>query len=135
VGFGLLHAQILLLLIFPIILVYHCVWRGEHSSVGLWVLTGLTPREKSFTCGQEFVVRIDAHENWHLSSRQISPEEMPGLLTERLGQRKNCVVYLVVDPGVPYGVPVQAIDSINSTRAKAVVLVTSANKKLPGGEK
>ena len=132
VGIGLLYSQILLLLIFPIILVFHYAWSHDQDSVGLWVLTGLTLREKAFTCGQSWVVRIDTHENWYLNSRQTSPAEMPGLLEQQLGTRNNCAVYLDVDSGVPYGLAVLAINSVETTQAKVVVLVTPKDRKLLG---
>jgi hypothetical protein len=42
----------------------------------------------------------------------------------------NCAVYLDVDPSLPYAVTIEAISTIQKTRAKVVVLLTPKTKKV-----
>jgi hypothetical protein len=50
------------------------------------------------------------------------------MLRDQLRQSTDCVVYLDVDPALNYEVAVHAIDSIQLTQPKAVVLLTPQTK-------
>jgi biopolymer transport protein ExbD len=85
---------------------------------------------KRLSCGTTWVVRIDERENWYLNSINTTARELPGLPRQQLAQSNNCAVYLDVDPSLMYGIAVHAIDSIQTTQSKAVVLLTPQTKKL-----
>jgi biopolymer transport protein ExbD len=99
-------------------------WGHGRSYYGLYVLTDLSPMLRSRSCGESWVVRIDKRENWFLNSTKTSPQELAGLMRQQLGQNTNCAVYLDADPSVNYELAVHAIELIQSTKAKAVVLLT-----------
>jgi biopolymer transport protein ExbD len=84
---------------------------------------------KRASCGTTWLVRIDEGENWYLNSTKTREEELPNLLRRQLGKSTNCVVYLDVDASLGYYVAVHAIDLIQTTQAKAVVLLTPQTKK------
>jgi Biopolymer transport protein ExbD/TolR len=126
---GLLYSQILLLLVLAGILVFHFAWKNDHRSHGLFVAAGLSPMTKKLTCGEVWVVRIDAGENWYLNSTKISHKKLADVLSQQLGGKTNCAVYLDVDPSLSYGVAIEAISTIQKTQAVVVVLLTPGTKK------
>jgi len=126
---GLLYSQILLLGISGV-LVFHFAWGYDHPSQGLFVVVGLSPMMKTRTCGETWVVRIDARENWYLNSTKTSQKELADMLSQQLGPQTNCAVYLEADPSLPYAVAIEAIATIQKTRAKVVVLLTPKTKKV-----
>jgi hypothetical protein len=127
---ALLYSQILVLLVIPGIVVFHYAWRYDHRSWGLYVAVGLSPKLKSLMCGESWTVRIDARENWFLNSTKTSQNELAGVLSQRLGDKMNCAIYLDVDPSLPYAVAIEAISTIQKTRANVVVLLTPKTKKV-----
>jgi len=127
---ALLYAQILILMLIPGVLVFHYAWGYDHRSHGLFVAVGLSPMMKNLTCGEAWTVRVDARENWYLNSTKISQNELAGVLSQRLGDKTNCAVYLDVDPSLPYAVAIEAIGTIQKTRAQVVVLLTPKTKKV-----
>jgi general stress protein CsbA len=127
---GLLYSQILLLLVIPGVLIFDYAWGHGLPHYGVYVLSDLSPTMKKLSCGTNWVVRIDERENWYLNSTKTTARELPWLLGQQLGQSTNCAVYLDVDPSLMYAVAVQAIDLIQATQSKAVVLVTPEMKKL-----
>ncbi len=52
------------------------------------------------------------------------------MLSQQLGPQTNCAVYLEADPSLPYAVAIEAIATIQKTRAKVVVLLTPKTKKV-----
>ena len=125
---GLIYSQILLLLVIPGVLMFHYAWGYGHPHCGLYVLTDLSPIMKNLSCGTNWVVRIDERENWYLNSTKTTAEELPAMLRHQLGQSTDCAVYLDVDPSLNYEVAVHAIDSIQTTESRAVVLLTPQTK-------
>jgi hypothetical protein len=125
---GLVYSQILLLLVIPGVLMFHYAWGYGLPHYGLYVLTDLSPVMKKLSCGTNWVVRIDESENWYLNSTKTTAEELPGMLRRQLERSTDCVVYLDVDPSLNYEVAVHAIDSIQTTQSKAVVLLTPQTK-------
>src|SRR5713226_5716625 len=130
-GVGLRYAQVLALLVLPGVLVFMYAWGYDHRSVGLAVhlLRADSMGEQSRSCAEAWVVRIDSEENWYLNSKTLSPTELPALLSEQFRLRTNCVVFVDVDAEVPYAVAIHAIELVQETRAK-VVLVTPGTKKI-----
>ena len=84
---------------------------------------------KNLLCGESWTVRIDSRENWYLNSTKTSQNELTGVLSQRLRDKMNCAVYLDVDPSLPYAVAIEAVATIQKTRAKAVVLLTPKTKR------
>lgn len=115
---GLMYSQILLLLVMSGVLVFHFAWGYDHRSQGLFVVVGLSPMMKNYTCGEAWVVRIHAEENWYLNSTNTSQKELPRTLSQQLGEQTNCAVYLEVAPSLPYAVAIQAIATIEKTRLR-----------------
>jgi hypothetical protein len=128
---ALLYSQILVLMVIPGVVVFHYAWRYDHHSQGLYVAVGLSPMLKNLMCGESWTVRIDSRENWYLNSTKTSQNELAGVLSQRLGDKSNCAVYLDVDPSLPYAVAVEAVATIQKTRAKVAVLLTPKTKKSP----
>jgi hypothetical protein len=127
---ALLYSQILVLMVIPGVVVFHYAWRYDHRSQGLYVMVGLSPMLKNLMCGESWTVRIDSRENWNLNSTKTSQNELAGVLSQRLGDKMNCGVYLDVDPSLPYAVAIEAIATIQKTRANVVVLLTPKAKKV-----
>jgi hypothetical protein len=125
---GFLYSQMLILLVIPGILVFHYAWGYGRHYYGLYVLTNISLGMKAKTCGESWVVRVDAKQHWYLNSKRTSPEQLPRVLHQQLGKEVNCVVYVDVDPELPYYAAIQAIDIIDGTQAKAVVLLTPHTK-------
>jgi biopolymer transport protein ExbD len=117
-------------MVIPGSLVFHYAWRYDHRSQGLYVAVGLSPMLKNFTCGESWTVRIDSREIWYLNSTKTSQNELAGVLSQKLRDNMNGAVYLDVDPSLPYAVAIEAIDTIQKTRAKVVVLLTPKTKKV-----
>jgi hypothetical protein len=126
---ALLYSYILVLLVIPGVVVFHYAWGYDHRSHGLYVAVGLSPMLKNLMCGESWTVRIDSRENWYLNSIKTSQNELAGVLSQRLGDKMNCAVYLDVDPSLPYAVAIEAISTIQKTRANVVVLSIPKTRK------
>jgi len=127
---GLLYSYILFLVILPATLIFGYAWGYGQPRYGLYVLTDLSPMMKSRSCGEAWVVRVDKKESWYLNTTKTSSQELPGLLHQQLGGETQCAVYLDVDPSLNYDIAIRAVDAIQTTQAKAVVLLTPQTKKL-----
>lgn len=127
---GLVYSQIYLIIMIVLIVFFGSTWSFYHFSVGLFVLSGLSPAVKSRSCGEAWIVRVDKKENWYLNSTKTSPQELAELLRQQLGGQTNCAIYLDVDPSLTYEVAIYAIGEIQTTQAKAVVLLTPRTKTL-----
>ena len=129
--YGLLCAQTLCLLIIPAALLFGRVWGYDRHSFGLMVhLSRASSATTMSDPGTEpLVVRIDSKERWYLNSQRVSPSELITLLNQKLGRRPGWFVYLDVDSDLQFGVAVHAIDLIEATQAK-VVLLTPNTKKM-----
>ena len=126
---GLLYSQICLVIVTILIVFFGSNWSYYHFSVGLFVVSDLSPTVKSRSCGEAWIVRVDKEENWYLNSTKSSQQELAGLLRQQLGGQTNCAVYLDVDPSLTYQVAIHAIDEIQTTQAKVVVLLMPKTKR------
>ncbi len=132
--FGILYAYILLLIILPAVLVFGYAWGFGHRSYGLFALTyfpesRMTSRLKQDPCQLKWVVRVESNEIWFLNSDRIAPADLPFKLRERVGERTGCLVLFDANPDVPFDAAICAIDMIEQTSAK-VVLLTPQTKKV-----
>jgi hypothetical protein len=128
---GLLYSQILLLLVICGLLVFHYAWGYDHRSRGLFVLTYFP--ESSFfkhtSCAQAWVVRVESSKVWYLNSARIEPGDLPDALRTQIGTRTNCIVFFDAEPDVPYAEAIRAIDLIEQSPGR-VVLLTPQTKLL-----
>jgi hypothetical protein len=128
---GLLYSQILLLLVICGVLVFHYAWGYDHRSRGLFVLTYFP--ESSFfkhtPCAQAWVVRVESSKVWYLSSARIEPDDLPDALRAQIGTRTSCIVFFDAEPDVPYAEAIRAIDLIEQSPGR-VVLLTPQTKLL-----
>ena len=127
---ALLYSQVLLLLLIPGILVFHYAW-NDHRSYGLFVLTYFS--ESSFfrhvPCAQPSVVRVESNEEWYLNSKRIEPDRLPEALRTQFGARTSCIVFFDAESDVPYAQAIHAIDLIEQSAGR-VVLLTPGTKRV-----
>ncbi len=126
---GVLYSQVLLLLVISGILVFHYAWGYDHRSHGLFVLTYF-PESFFFKhnpCEQAWIVRMESSNEWYLNSARIEPGDLPDALRGQIGTRTSCIVFLDAQPDVPYSEAIHAIDLIEQTPGK-VVLLTPESK-------
>lgn len=128
---GLLYSQICLVIVTILIVFFGSTWSYYHFSVGLFVVSDdLSPIMKSRLCGEAWIVHVNKKEDWYLNSTKSSQQELAGLLRQQLGGQTNCAVYLDVDASLTYQVAIHAIDEIQTTQAKVVVLLMPKTKRL-----
>lgn len=128
---GLLYSQILLVLAFGGLLVSHYSWGHERPPHGLYVLTYF-PESRFFKrvpCAQAWVVRVESSNVWYLNSAMIVPNDLPSTLRSQIGSRTGCIVYFDAEPDVDYADAIRAIDLIEQTSGK-VVLLTPQTKRV-----
>jgi len=127
----LLYTQILLLLVIGGLLVFHYAWGYDHRSQGLFVLTYFPESHffKSIPCAQAWVLRVESGEKWYLNSMRIKPDDLPDTLRVQIGTRENCTVFFDAEAGVSYGDAIRAIDMIERSPGR-VVLLTPQTKPL-----
>jgi len=126
---GLLYAQFSLIIVTIGFLVFGLGWGYYRHSVGLFIVSDdLSPIMKSRSCGDAWIVHVDKKEKWYLNSTKTTPQELAGLLRQQLGDQTNCAVYLDVAPSLTYQVAIHAIDEIQTTQAKVVVLLMPKTK-------
>ena len=127
---ALLYSQILLVLLIPGVLVFHYA-REDNHSYGLFVLTYFP--EASFfrhvPCAQAWVVRVESSEEWYLNSKRIEPDDLPEALRAQIGGRTSCIVFFDAKSDVPYAEAVHAIDLIEQSPGR-VVLLTPETKRV-----
>src|SRR6267154_2353275 len=120
---ALLYSQILFLMVIPGVLVFHYAW-NDHRSYGLFVLTYFP--ESSFfrhvPCAQAWVVRVESNEEWYLNSKRIDPDRLPEALKTQFGARTSCIVFFDAKSDVPYAQAVHAIDLIQQSAGRVVLL-------------
>lgn len=128
---GLLYSQILLLLVFGGLLVFHYSWGHDRPPHGLYVLT-FFPKSyffKHIPCAKAWVVRVESSNVWYLDSTIIVPNDLSSMLRSQIGGRTGCIVYFDAEPDVDYADAIRAIDLIEQTPAK-VVLLTPHTKRV-----
>lgn len=130
-SFGLVYSHILLLLIPAGVLVYAHAWGLDRVSFGFFVqlLTVDSLRNQNEPYSEVIFLSVDAKEQWMLNGVRTPVDEMSAKLTGMKGDCKNCVVFLDVNKDLPYSVAVQAVDSVQRTGFK-VVLLTPGTKAL-----
>lgn len=128
---GLLYSQTLLLLVFGGLLVFHYSWVHGHPPQGLYVLTYFPESYffKHIPCAQAWVVRVGSNTVWYLNSAIIVPNDLSNTLRSQIGARTGCIVYFDVEPDVDYADAIRAIDLIEQTPGK-VVLLTPQTKRV-----
>jgi len=127
---ALLYSQILLLTVIAGVLVFHYGYGRDDRSYGLFVLTYF-PESWFFRhipC-QAWVVRVESNEEWFLNSKRIEPDDLPETLQAQIGGRKSCIVFFDAKSDVPYAEAIQAIDLIEQTLGR-VVLLTPETKRV-----
>ena len=126
---ALLYSQILLLVVIPGVLVFHYAWAHDRS-YGLFVLTYFP--ESSFfrhvPCAQAWVVRVESNEEWYLNSKKIEPNDLPEALRAQIGGRTSCIVFFDAKPDVPYADAIHAIDLIEQSPGRVVLLTPETNR-------
>jgi len=128
---ALLYSQILLLLVICGVLVFHYAWGYDHRSQGLFVLTYFPESSffKNLPCAQAWVVRVESSKLWYLNSARIEPDELPDTLRSQIGTRTSCIVFFDAEPDVPYADAIRAIDVIERSPGR-VVLLTPETKRV-----
>jgi hypothetical protein len=127
---ALLYSQISLLMVIPGVLVFHYAWAHDRS-YGLFVLTYF-PESSSFRhlpCAQAWVVRVESNNKWYLNSQRIEPDDLPETLRAQISGRTSCIVFFDADSDVPYAEAIHAIDLIEQSSGK-VVLLTPETKRV-----
>ena len=71
---------------------------------------------------------MDGKQRWRLKGKKISPSEVSSVLSDLGGGGSNCVVFLDVDKDLPYSVAIQAIDSVEGTGFKVVLLTPGTER-------
>jgi hypothetical protein len=127
---GLLYSQILLLLVICGVFVFHYAWGYDHRSHGLFVLTYFPESSffKHIPCAQAWVVRVESSKVWYLNSARIEPDDLPDTLRAQIGTRTSCIVFFDAQPDVPYADAIRAIDLIDQSPGR-VVLLTPQTKR------
>lgn len=130
VSYGLLYSLILLLLVPAGTLVYGYAWASSIRFVFfVQLLTVDSLKRQNEPYSETIFLSVDGKERWTLQVNRVSPTEIPTMLTDLRGGRRNCVVFLDVDKDLPYSVAVQAIDSVQGT-GFTVILLTPGTKKM-----
>jgi biopolymer transport protein ExbD/TolR len=126
---ALLYSEILLLMVIPGVLIFHYAWPHDRS-YGLFVLTYF-PESSSFRhapCAQAWV-RVESNKKWYLNSQRIEPDDLPETLRAQISGRISCVVFFDANSDVPYAEAIRAIDLIEQSSGK-VVLLTPETKRV-----
>lgn len=128
---GLLYPQFLCLIFLPMGAV---IWSYGRHYVGLPVTTYVSrpygaSNRKISTCARAWAVRVQSSDVWYLNSELINPHDLSGRLRQQFGERTGCTVFFDADLDLPFDVAARAIDAIEQTPAR-VVLLTPATKKM-----
>jgi hypothetical protein len=128
---ALLYSQILLLMVIPGVLVFHYAWGKDHRSYGLFVLTYFPESSffKHVPCTQAWVVRVESTEEWYLNSKRIEADGLSEALRAQIRGRTSCIVFFDAKPDVPYAEAIHAIDLIEQSPGR-VVLLTPETKRV-----
>lgn len=129
-SFGLLYSLILLLLIPAGILVFAHAWGLDRHSLGLFVklITTDSLRRQTAPYSETVFLSVDAKEQWNLNGKRMIPSEIPAALSKMSGGRTNCIVFLDVHQDLSYAVAIHAIDLIEGTGFKLVLLTPGTEK-------
>lgn len=127
-SYGLLYSVILLLLV-PVSALVNAYISDRRFGFFVRLLTVDSLRKQSEPYSETIFLSVDANQRWTLNGKKISPGEVPGVLRDLRGGLNNCVVFLDVDKDLPYSVAIQAIDSVEGTGFK-VILLTPGTKRM-----
>lgn len=105
--------------------------RPNCEKQGLLVLTYLPESQffKNVPCTQAWVVRVESSDKWYLNSARIAPDDLPDTLRAQIGTRTSCIVFFDAEPDVPYANAIRAIDLIELS-PRRVVLLTPQTKRV-----
>jgi hypothetical protein len=134
---ALLYSHILLLVVVPGVLVFHYAW-AHGRSYGLFVLTYFP--ESSFfrhvPGAQAWVVRVESNKKWYLNSQRIEPDDLTETLRAQISGRTSRIVFFDANSDVPYAEAIHAIDLIEQSSGKVVLLTPETKKvRIPRGIK
>jgi hypothetical protein len=120
---GVLYSQTLLILAVCSIPIFHYAFGGGQS-YGFYVLT---PFPESFLfrntpCAQTWVVRVKSNGIWYLNAKKIRPDQLFATLRSEIDGRTNCVISFDADPDVPFYEAIHAIELIEQTPGRVVLL-------------
>lgn len=71
---------------------------------------------------------MESNDKWYLNSQRIEPDDLPEALRTQIGGRTSCIVFFDAKPDVPYAEAIHAIDLIEQSSGK-VVLLTPQTKR------
>jgi biopolymer transport protein ExbD len=71
---------------------------------------------------------VESSNEWYLNSTRIEPDNLPDALGAQIGARTSCIVFFDAQPDVPYSEAIHAIDLIERTSGR-VVLLTPETKR------
>jgi hypothetical protein len=126
---GLLYSQILLLVCLCAIPTFHYAW-GGGMSYGFFVLTSF-PESSLFRhlpCAQAWVVRVKSNGVWYLNTKRIEPDQLSATLRAEIGAKASCVVSLDAEPDVPFSEAIHAIELIEQSPGRVVLLTLQAKR-------
>jgi hypothetical protein len=117
-------------MVIPGVLVFHYAWAHDRS-YGLFVLTYFPDSSffRHLPCAQARVVRVESNHKWYLNSQRIEPDDLPEALQKQVGGRTSCIVFFDAKPDVPYDEAIHAIDLIEQSPGR-VVLLTPETKRV-----
>ena len=75
------------------------------------------------------MVRVESSDKWYLNSARIAPDDLPDTLRAQIGTRTSCIVFFDAEPDVPYANAIRAIDLIELS-PRRVVLLTPQTKRV-----
>ena len=124
---ALLYSQALLLVLIPAILVFHYAWHNRRM-YGIFALTYF-PGSSFFrqnSCARAWAVRVESKGEWYLNSNRIEPDRLPDALRAQIGPRTTCFVLFDANSDIPYAEAIHAIDLINESPGRVVLLTPKA---------
>ncbi len=128
-SYGLLYSVILLLLVPASALVYGYAWTNSlRFGFLVQLLTVDSLRKQNEPYSQTVFLTFDEKARWTLNDNGVSPRLIP-VVPSDLKCRRNCVVFLDVDRGLPYSVAIQGIDLVRRA-GFTVILLTPGTKKM-----
>jgi biopolymer transport protein ExbD len=65
---------------------------------------------------------VESDEVWYLNSKRIEPDDLVDALRAQMGASRNCIVFFDAEPDVDYAVAIHAMDLIEQSAARVVLL-------------
>jgi biopolymer transport protein ExbD len=76
---------------------------------------------------QAWMVRVESSGVWYLNATRINPDQLSATLRAQIGARANCVVSFDAEPAVPFDEAIHAIELLEQSRGKVVLLTRKQN--------